>query len=96
MNEIIYLRKKDDDYVYIANSSLLENPDLLRCDKEGNFLTSGTKSMERLDSEFAKEKEDLYKMASDLNIKVTKNMKLSTVIKKIITAERIRVRELEE
>ena len=84
---ITYLRKKDDPYVYIASPQLLENPDLLPCDKEGNFITSGTKSMERLDSEFVKEKEKLYELAKELGISNSKRMRLATLIKRIVSEQ---------
>jgi hypothetical protein len=84
---ITYLRKKDDPYVYRSSPQLLENPDLFPCDREGNFISSGTKSMERLDSEFVKEKEKLYELAKELGISNYKRMRLATLIKRIVSEQ---------
>ena len=83
----VYLRKKDDPYVYIANSTLLERNDLFPCNIDGTFLATNKDNMDAIDSEFEKTKEDLYTRAESLLIKNYKRLKLTTLIGKIIEAE---------
>ena len=92
---VTYLRKKEDPYVYVASAQLLENSNLYPCDIDGNFITSGTKSMGRLDDEFVKEKEKLYEMAKELGIHNIKRMRLATLIKRIVS-EKIAIERAKE
>ena len=80
---VIYLRKKNDPYVMIANETLLARNDLFECDEDGNFLKNQSSSMEAFDAEFQKAKEDLYSSAKKYGIKNYKNLKITTLMKKI-------------
>jgi hypothetical protein len=80
---VIYLRKKNDPYVLIANEALLERNDLFVCDKEGNFLKNKSESMEAFDAEFQKAKDALFAEAKKYGIKNYKNLKITTLMKKV-------------
>lgn len=91
--EKIYLRKKDNPRVLIADKYLLARTDLFRCDQEGNFLNSGSTELKAADAEYHEVMDSLYSKAKELKIKSYKQMKIKTLVERIFERMNQRINE---
>jgi hypothetical protein len=95
MEEVKYLRKRDDKFVYKATKMLLQRNDMFPCDKNGRFINTGTDVLPEkeagpkgpAENQALSELEELRQRARELKVAGWNNAKKETLIKKINEAE---------
>lgn len=99
--EVLYVRKRDEKFVYPVSKRRLESGKFFPCDLKGNFISTGTDALESSASpaprkdesdDHADEKDNslllaMQKRAQELKIKGWAKMKEETLIAAIEKAE---------